>query len=336
MFKVVTFVGTPSATSSPVSEAGRSPSVLRTGPMIVQFGRAPAPVSPSPVPEKVEDLSTTGASSALAATTPVTPATCGPSSDGLSPSAALQRSLASRLQSALAETGSPLYVLTWKTQATPSGPPICQRQASARRISANDSTGSGWPTPTSSLADKGVRTPEGSLREVSRNHGPDLGAVAALAGWPTPISNDATGSGYCNGPNGQRYLKLPGAAALTGWLTPRARGDAGGSRWEVGNYRNLEDQARGAAALSGWATPTASEKVRSPDFRQGRQPTMREALEVPALIGESAIGSPALTGSNGRLNPELPRWLMGYPAAWGLAAEDASPAGQPPSCALAS
>ena len=261
MFKVVTFVGTPSATSSPVSEAGRSPSVLRTGPMIVQFGRAPAPVSPSPVPEKVEDLSTTGASSALAATTPVTPATCGPSSDGLSPSAALQRSLASRLQSALAETGSPLYVLTWKTQATPSGPPICQRHASARRISANDSTGSGWPTPTSSLADKGVRTPEGSLREVS------------------------------------------GAAALTGWLTPRARGDAGGSRWEVGDYRNLEDQARSAVALS---------------------------------IGESAIGSPALTGSNGRLNPELPRWLMGYPAAWASAAEAASPAGLPPSCALAS
>lgn len=30
----------------------------------------------------------------------------------------------------------------------------------------------------------------------------------------------------------------------TGWQTPRARGDAGGSRWKTGEVKNLEDQAR--------------------------------------------------------------------------------------------
>lgn len=45
-----------------------------------------------------------------------------------------------------------------------------------------------WPTPTASLADKGVRSTEGAVREAERNHGPDLAAVtaAAVALYPTP------------------------------------------------------------------------------------------------------------------------------------------------------
>jgi hypothetical protein len=38
----------------------------------------------------------------------------------------------------------------------------------------------GWPTPTASLADKGVRSTQGGIMEAMRNHGPDLGAVACL------------------------------------------------------------------------------------------------------------------------------------------------------------
>ncbi|MEO6147332.1 MAG: hypothetical protein ABIT70_09840, partial [Sulfuriferula sp.] len=49
----------------------------------------------------------------------------------------------------------------------------------------------GWPTPTSALATKGVRTFEGGLMEAMRNHGPDLAAAACLTGWPTPRANDA-------------------------------------------------------------------------------------------------------------------------------------------------
>ena len=39
----------------------------------------------------------------------------------------------------------------------------------------------GWPTPTSSLADKGVRSTEGGIREAMRGHGPDLAAMACLS-----------------------------------------------------------------------------------------------------------------------------------------------------------
>ena len=38
----------------------------------------------------------------------------------------------------------------------------------------------GWPTPIASLADKGVRSTEGGIREAMRKHGPDLAAVACL------------------------------------------------------------------------------------------------------------------------------------------------------------
>ena len=38
----------------------------------------------------------------------------------------------------------------------------------------------GWPTPTAALADKGVRSTEGGIREAMRSHGPDLAAVSCL------------------------------------------------------------------------------------------------------------------------------------------------------------
>lgn len=43
-------------------------------------------------------------------------------------------------------------------------------------------------------------------------------------GWPTPMANDATGSGYCysRGDKTKRVLKLPGAAQLAGWKTKAA------------------------------------------------------------------------------------------------------------------
>lgn len=57
----------------------------------------------------------------------------------------------------------------------------------------------GWATPTSALADKGVRTLEGGLKEAMRSRGPDLAAQATLCsqpespslpGWATPTTRD--------------------------------------------------------------------------------------------------------------------------------------------------
>jgi len=295
MFEQMTLFGTINATSSQASADGVSRSGSQDGPTIGPSGPVAAPASRSASQAKAPEQTTLD--------------TSGPSSPSSSASADLQRALGNRCRQRLEGIGSPLYALTWKEWPMQSGPPICALRASARRTSDSGSTGSGWPTPTASLAEKGVRTEEGAIREAMRKHGPDLGAVAALSGWSTPIVNDATGSTHCYGPirpDGSRpvFLKLPGQARLAaGWRTPEA------SDW------NMEASAE-----------TVLRRLSA-----GRQ--VSTAMQAK-LTGPYATGSPAPTGQAGRLNPELPRWLMGYPAEWGLAAAEASPAGPPPSCAV--
>lgn len=47
-----------------------------------------------------------------------------------------------------------------------------------------------WPTPTAALADKGVRSTEGGIREAMRSRGADLAAMVCLASWVTPSARD--------------------------------------------------------------------------------------------------------------------------------------------------
>ena len=63
----------------------------------------------------------------------------------------------------------------------------------------------GWPTPTSALADKGVRSTEGGIREAMRGHGPDLAAMVCLTGPArlTASGEMLTGSSAGMGSGGQ-------------------------------------------------------------------------------------------------------------------------------------
>ena len=73
----------------------------------------------------------------------------------------------------------------------------------------------GVPEGVSSLA-----IDAGGVLMLPAVEGPPQAACApgaGPAGWPTPMSNDATGSGYCgHGPVKRPGLKLPGAARLAG------------------------------------------------------------------------------------------------------------------------
>jgi hypothetical protein len=91
-----------------------------------------------------------------------------------SPSAGLQFALESRLRVRMGGSGYPLFALTWRALDMPSGPPLCQRQASARRTSATAC--SGWPTPA--MAD-GIR---GSTDARGHPTGRPLPEAAALCG----------------------------------------------------------------------------------------------------------------------------------------------------------
>ena len=86
---------------------------------------------------------------------------------------------------------------------------------------------------------------------VRRTYDNDCGS------WPTPITNDATGSTHCYGPrqpDGTRaeYLKLPGAANLASWPTPTANSTTGAGT----SGRKVGMNIQSAAQLAGWTTPT--------------------------------------------------------------------------------
>lgn len=123
---------THNATSSQESASGRSPFAAPAGQMIDLFGPVPVLANLSARQARDLDLLMSG--------------TCGRPGTTSSGSAALQKSLASRLRMVADSLGSTLYKLTWKKRATPSGLSICALRASVLRTSGSD-CGS-WPTPT--------------------------------------------------------------------------------------------------------------------------------------------------------------------------------------------
>jgi len=256
----------PNAISSQVSVASPTPSSLQAGALGL-YGPVPALASLSARQVKALGLTISGI--------------YGRRGSISSASAALQSSLASRLQQRLDMRGSTECVPTWKDKTTPSGRPYCQLVPQARRIDATDSgsepalwitpttrdwkdspgmvaarrdgksridqlprpvAAALWPTPTASLADKGVRSTERAIREAARNHGPDLAAVTVAAAlWPTPSS-----------------------------LAPAKDGN---------------NEAVNSAGLV-------------------------------AIRGHAIAGSPDTTEKPGALNPQFVFWLMGFPPAW--------------------
>ena len=173
---------TRNAISSPASADGPLLSELLDGPMIAPSGPDPVPVS------RFRALDSERA-------TPID-ATYGPLFSALSPSAALQSSLESRLIARLDVNGSPEYALTWKKRTLPAGLPICVLRASARRTSGSGFTG--WPTPCAVEMDQQPETVFARKRRLSAStgihRGPalPLGSAVHLAGWVSPTARDGT------------------------------------------------------------------------------------------------------------------------------------------------
>jgi hypothetical protein len=87
-----------------------------------------------------------------------------------------------------------------------------------------------------------------------------------------------------------------------------------------------------AAQLATWATPQShdqhgaksAEQIAAQRAKGAGVANLNEQAQLTAS-GPTPSGSPVPTGRGGRLNPELPRWLMGLPPAWSSCAPTATP-----------
>jgi hypothetical protein len=160
-----------------------------------------------------------------AATVPTIRATFGQRGFHSSASAALQRSLASRLRALTDGTGSTLFSLKWKTSTTPSGRSICLLRASAPHT--DEPVYGSWPTTTGKDAvssrrhgyanDGRDRAADAPLREQLTGHpGTTLLDAALMASWPTARAEDSE----CCGAHRGHPDTLTSASRLATWPTP--------------------------------------------------------------------------------------------------------------------
>ncbi|WP_205287720.1 DNA cytosine methyltransferase [Luteibacter yeojuensis] len=117
-----------------------------------------------------------------------TPPTC--TAKGSSPAALTRKSGASRANDRLDHCVLATALWPTPTSLAPARDGNNEAGNSAGLVAIRAHVLATWPTPTASLADKGVRSTAGAIKEAMRSHGPDLAAMAVFGA--TPPGSSAT------------------------------------------------------------------------------------------------------------------------------------------------
>lgn len=326
MYDQMSLLDSPSVTSSPESASGALPCAPQVCQIAIPSGPDPVLASLSARQAKEMGLMTSGI--------------YGQPSTISSASAALQRSLESRLRAKMQCLGSTLYTLTWKPWVTPSGRSRSRLRASVGRTSATASTGvlslpvSPRVTPaardykdTEGMATTSIN-PDGSVRSRLDQ----LPRQANLAGWPTTCTaTDAIKLGSISPRPGA--MGLPETVPLAGWGTPTASEPGGTgeqylarSQGKTGNTGNtFPSMLTHQVAMAGWPTPGALiiEAKSKPPIMGNRKPTDPQislADVATHLAGWPSPGANDTTGAEqreqrsagGLMLRDIPHLLTGW------------------------
>jgi len=194
-------------------------------------------------------------------------------------------SCSSRMSQVISHSDSPTFSEIYKKWVSDVRRDCLQRRKSARRIDANDSLFSAWPTVTAAAE---ARVLTGAPRGSRKN--PTI--MDAVENWPTPCQTDHFGSAKL----GQRRGQLSEAVEV---------------KFQI-SHQDQETSTHGeefSSHILNW--PQRSQNWKTPAACDGEGGT----LEIrEGSVGKYKLGDQV--GSRKRLNPIFTEWMMGWPRGW--------------------